>query len=67
MQQLSPLNLARLSVAEGATTPVPTGGAGAVAWSTTLGAQVQWTGSRWTAQPMLGLQVALAANNMGIF
>lgn len=40
--------LLQLAVAEGATTPNP-GLTGVVAYSTTLGKPVHWTGSIWTA------------------
>lgn len=52
MKNLSPIGLPVLAVATGATTPDP--GYPAMAWSSTLGAAVQWTGSSW--QPFAALQ-----------
>ncbi len=48
MRALAPHTLASLPVASGATTPVPTGGAGSLIWSTTTNSTLAWDGSQWT-------------------
>lgn len=47
MQDLSFRSLVSLAIAEGATTPVPSGNSWA--WSTTLNRPVFWNGTIWTA------------------
>lgn len=49
MLALAPSTLVTLAVASGATTPVPTGGAGSLIWSSTTGAPLVRNGSQWTA------------------
>lgn len=48
MQLLAPPALPALAIAAGASAPVPAGGAGSLAWSTTLIAVVAWNGSAWS-------------------
>jgi len=48
MKALNPFSLIALAVAVGATTPVPSGGAGSAIWSTTTGSPLIWDGVRWT-------------------
>jgi len=48
MKAVNPFTLIALAVASGATTPVPSGGAGSLIWSTTTGGPLVWTGSQWT-------------------
>jgi hypothetical protein len=45
MKQLAPLNLPKLAIAEGATSPIPSAGVGAIAFSTTLDKIVVWVSS----------------------
>lgn len=47
MRVLAPHTLATLSVASGATTPVPADGAGSMIWSSTTGSVLVWNGSQW--------------------
>ena len=49
MLALAPSTLVTLAVAVGATTPVPSGGAGSLIWSSTASAPLVWNGSQWAA------------------
>jgi hypothetical protein len=48
MRFLTPDTPVQLAIADGATTPDP-GVTGAMAWSTTTGTFVRWSGSAWSA------------------
>jgi hypothetical protein len=64
--QQSALRPVQLAVAEGATTPNP-GTTNALAWSTTLGGMVRWTGTAWTTYPTIPANPPGAANFLEVF
>lgn len=54
MRFQNPITLNSLAIANGATTPVPGGGAGSMAWSTTVNGTVTWNGTAWFDEAAMG-------------
>jgi hypothetical protein len=67
MKTAEPLAPVNLAIALGATTPVPSGGAGSIAWSTTTGGPLAWNGSAWVSLPLTDASGDVAVPGSGSF